>query len=89
MSKLISLDEKILVAGASGMAGSAICRSLFNTGYGNKELGGLVLTPSRRELNLLNINDVRNWFELNKPSIVIIAAAKVGGILANMNNSRE
>ena len=42
-----------------------------------------IMTPSKTELNLLNVNKVNDWFELNKPSIVILAAAKVGGILAN------
>ena len=82
MSKKILLNEKIFVAGATGMVGNAICRSLFRNGYG-KINGGQVLKPSRKELDLLDTNKVRKWFEINKPTIVIIAAAKVGGILAN------
>ena len=82
MSKKILLNEKIFVAGATGMVGNAICRSLFRNGYG-KINGGQVLKPSRKELDLLDTNKVRQWFEINKPTIVIIAAAKVGGILAN------
>ena len=65
------------------MAGKAIVRSLRMAGYGNKSKDGLLLMPSRNELNVLNKKDVEEWFEINKPSVVIIAAAKVGGILAN------
>ena len=42
-----------------------------------------MLTPSRKELNLLNGEDVEKWFEINKPTVVVLAAAKVGGIQAN------
>ena len=45
--------------------------------------GGNILKPSRKELDLLDANAVKEWFEINKPTVVIIAAAKVGGILAN------
>jgi len=83
MTKKISLDEKFFVAGANGMVGSAICRKLIEKGYGDQKLGGRLLTPSRKELNLLNLENVKNWFESNKPTVVILAAAKVGGILAN------
>ena len=82
MEKKILSNEKIFVAGASGMAGSAICRSLLKNGYG-KTNGGQILIPTRKELNLLDFNAVKKWFAINNPSVVIIAAAKVGGILAN------
>ena len=83
MTNNISKEERILIAGSNGMAGSAIVRSLKRAGYGNINSNGELLTPSRNELNLLNPRDVEDWFEINKPSVVIIAAAKVGGILAN------
>ena len=83
MTKNISKGEKILIAGSSGMAGNAIVRSLKRAGYGDSNFNGKLLTPSRKELNLLNSKEVEEWFEINKPSVVIIAAAKVGGILAN------
>ena len=83
MKKEIFLDDKFFIAGASGMAGSAIYRSLVKKGYGDSNLGGEILTTSRTELDLLETKDVENWFKLNKPNVVIIAAAKVGGILAN------
>ncbi len=89
MKKKIFLNDKILIAGASGMAGSAIKRNLIKNGYGDKSSGGIIFTPSRKELNFLNLNEVQNWFELNKPTIVIIAAAKVGGILANSSEPTE
>ena len=85
MQKKISLSDRILITGASGMAGSAIFRTLQSKGYGSKKYGGKILTPSRKELNLTNGQEVKRWFDKNKPSVVILAAAKVGGILANSN----
>lgn len=77
--KLISPTLRIAVFGCSGMAGSAICRALKRNGYYN------LLLPKRKDLNLLNYCDVKEWFSKFKPDIVIIAAAKVGGIYANNN----
>ena len=71
------------------MAGSAIHRSLLKHGYGQKFSDGVIFTPSRSELNLMDINKVQKWFESNKPTVVVIAAAKVGGILANSNYPSE
>ena len=82
MSK-ISLNDRIFIAGASGMAGNAIKKTLLKKGYGRKDQSGLLFTPTRKELNLLDNNEVKNWFQRNKPNIVIIAAAKVGGIQSN------
>lgn len=79
----MNIEEKIFVAGGRGMVGSAICRKLLEKGYGNPSNGGKILSPSRKDLNLLNFEELKSWFELNKPTIIIIAAAKVGGILAN------
>jgi GDP-L-fucose synthase len=62
---------------------------LINRGYGCKENGGKISTPSSKELNLLNTNDVFKWFKINKPDIVVLAAAKVGGILANSKNPAD
>ncbi len=78
MKKGIKLDEKIFIAGASGMVGSSIKRILKKKGF-DKSL----LTPKRNDLNLLNSVSVKDWFIRNKPEIVILAAAKVGGIYAN------
>ena len=74
---LISKTQKIFIAGHTGMVGSAIKRFLIKKGYAN------LLCPSRKELNLLSFHEVENWFKNNKPDIVILAAAKVGGIFAN------
>ena len=79
----INLNEKIFIAGASGMAGSAILRSFQKGGYGNLSAGGSIITPSSKELNLLDINQVESFFATKKPTVVVLAAAKVGGILAN------
>ena len=83
MKKIIQQNDRIYVAGANGMVGRAIVKALRKSGYGEKEYGGILLTPSRKELNLLNGEDVEKWFGINKPSVVVLAAAKVGGIQAN------
>ncbi len=81
--KALHLTDKIFIAGANGMAGSAIKRAFEKYGYKN------LLTPSRKYLNLKQESIVNDWFSLNKPDIVIIAAAKVGGILANSSQPTE
>jgi len=78
MNKEINLNDKIFIAGSSGMVGSAIKRTFIKKGYKN------ILCPSRDDLNLLNFNAVENWFKQNTPDVVILAAAKVGGIYANL-----
>ena len=65
------------------MVGKAIYKNLINFGYGRDEAGGKILRPTRKELDLTNYDSVLNWFKKNEPSIVIISAAKVGGIFAN------
>ena len=70
-------DSKIYVAGHRGMVGSAIVRYLTSLGYNN------IITRTKDELDLTNQISVRNFFELEKPEYVFVAAAKVGGILAN------
>ncbi len=83
MSNLIQLDDRFFIAGARGMAGSAICRALKNKGYGNEDYGSALLVPTRQELDLLDDKAVDAWYLEHKPDVVIIAAAKVGGIGAN------
>ncbi len=83
MEKKINLNDKIFLAGSSGMVGNAVKTSLQKSGYGLKENNGKLLCPSKKELNLLEENSVNNWFKENKPEVVILAAAKVGGIYAN------
>ena len=83
MHKGINLNEKIFIAGSNGMVGTAIKKSLLKSGYGLNKNNGALLTPSRKELDLLKFNEVEDWFIKNKPTIVILAAAKVGGIQAN------
>ncbi|MAJ97599.1 GDP-fucose synthetase [bacterium] len=70
-------NSKIYIAGHNGLVGSAIMRKLTSDGYTN------LVTKSRDELDLLNQKSVQEFFELEKPEYVFLAAAKVGGILAN------
>jgi GDP-L-fucose synthase len=77
MRALITPADRIFVAGHRGMAGSAICRALQHGGYSQ------ILTASRTELDLLNPQAVERWFAEHRPSVVVLAAAKVGGIHAN------
>ncbi len=83
MDKEISYDDKILIAGGGGLAGNAILRSLQKYGYGEAKLGGKLFSPKRNELNFLHRDKVNQWFDINQPNVVVIAAAKVGGIFAN------
>ena len=71
------LNKKIYVAGHSGMVGSAITNELQKRGYKN-----LVL-KNYPDLDLIRQKEVEDFFKSEKPEIVIVAAAKVGGILAN------
>lgn len=70
-------DSKIYVAGHRGMVGSAILRKLQKEGYSN------IITKTSKELDLRIQKDVDDFFKLEKPEYVFLAAAKVGGILAN------
>ena len=83
MTKMINYSDSFFIAGGSGMVGKAIYNVLSKRGYGKEENGGKILTPPRSEIDLTNQNSLEKWFKKNKPSVVIIAAAKVGGILAN------
>ena len=80
---LIKKTDLIFVAGHKGMVGSAIKRELLRSGYKN------LITSDKKDLNLLDYNSVENWFIKNKPNVVILAAAKVGGIEANFKFPTE
>ena len=81
--KKIKLNDKIFIAGHTGMVGSAIKRNLLKKGYRK------LLCPSRKDLDLLNYDQVNRWFKNNNPDVVILAAAKVGGIYANNKFSAD
>ncbi len=70
-------NSKIYVAGHTGLVGSAIVKNLKEKGYTN------LVYRTHSELDLLVQNDVEEFFKLEKPEYVIMAAAKVGGIVAN------
>ena len=74
---------KIFVAGHRGMVGSAIVRRLKKEGYAN------LLTRTRTELNLCNQSAVEEFFHEQRPEYVFLAAAKVGGIIANSTYPAE
>ena len=70
-------NKKIFIAGHNGMVGSAVLDNLTKNSYKN------LLTKTRRELDLTNQAEVNKFFGQERPDVVIICAAKVGGILAN------
>jgi len=70
-------ESRIYVAGHRGLVGSALCRELEEQGYGN------LLLRARTELDLTDRTKVQAFFDREKPEYVFLAAAKVGGILAN------
>lgn len=73
----MNLNDKIYIAGHKGLVGSAIVRQLESRGFNN------LLMKSHNDLDLTIQSDVKSFFEQEKPDYVILAAAKVGGILAN------
>jgi len=78
MNKLaMNKEDKIYIAGHRGLVGSAIIRNLEKKGYSN------LLLRTSSELNLTNQAEVNQFFEIEKPDYVFLAAAKVGGIHAN------
>jgi GDP-L-fucose synthase len=70
-------DSKILVAGANGMVGSAIVRNLRKKGYFN------IIEATRNRVDFTDQEETKEFIERNKPEYVFVAAAKVGGIMAN------
>lgn len=73
-------NDKIFIAGHNGMVGSAVLRKLQYEGFQNLQY------IDRNILDLTNGNSVKEFFKDNRPEIVILAAAKVGGIQANIDN---
>ena len=74
---LVTISDRFAIFGARGLAGSAISRALDRAGYQQQ------LKPSRQELDLLDPAAVQRWFSEHHPTVVVLAAAKVGGIHAN------
>ena len=83
MEKGIRQTDKIYVAGHRGLVGSAIVRSLKRQGYEN------VIGRTHKELDLTDQAAVRDFFEKERPDVVVLAAAKVGGINANNTTPAE
>ncbi len=74
---MLSKDSKIYVAGHNGLVGSAICRNLQSRGYTN------IIGRTHRELDLTDQQAVKRFFDEERPDAVVLAAAFVGGIMAN------
>ena len=79
----MDIDDKIYIAGHRGLVGSAIVRQLESRGFAN------LLMRTHKELNLLDEVAVRDFFNKERPNIVILAAARVGGIQANVDYPAE
>jgi GDP-L-fucose synthase len=75
----MKLDSKILVAGANGMVGSAIVRNLESKGFTN------IIKGTRDDVDFTNQEETERYFCSKEPDYVFVAAAKVGGIIANNN----
>ena len=78
MKNLIHKNDKIFVAGHNGMAGGAILRALKKKGYNN------IICFDRSELDLEVFAQVDSLLKRENPDVIILAAAKVGGIMANL-----
>jgi GDP-L-fucose synthase len=76
-------SDKIFIAGHNGMVGSAIFRQLEIAGFTR------IITKDRKELNLIKEQDVTAFFDEIRPDVVIIAAARVGGIQANIDSPAD
>ena len=76
-------DQSIYVAGHKGMVGSAVVRLLQQHGFQR------IITRDRRELDLTDQMAVQQFFQQQRPDVVVFAAAKVGGILANSSYPAE
>ena len=75
---MINIKSKVFIAGHNGMLGSSIFRKLKKKGYRK------IITIDRKKLDLRNQSAVEKFFKNIKPNAVIVAAAKVGGIKANI-----
>jgi len=83
MNQITSLkNKKIWVAGHSGMVGSSLCRSL-------KGQGCDILAVNHDDLDLTRQQETENWVRKNHPDIIIVAAARVGGIIANSTEQAQ
>ena len=76
-------DDKILVAGATGMVGSAIVRNLKEKGYTN------ILTPDRKRVNYTDQHNTHFYMDCVRPDYVFLAAARVGGIMDNATHAAD
>ncbi len=83
VNKMLHKGDHIYVAGHNGLVGSALCRALRRAGYCN------LLTRSHAALDLCDQGAVRDFFNRQQPDVVILAAAKVGGIHANLTYPAE
>jgi GDP-L-fucose synthase len=76
------MDKKILIFGSKGLVGSSVNRIFSNDNYE-------IFPSSREDTNLFNLQEVQSLIESFKPNIIVNAAAKVGGILANNTHRSE
>ncbi len=76
-------DSRVLVAGANGMVGSAIVRNLKNKGYNN------IIQGTHDNVDFTNQDETERYFCSEEPEYVFVAAAKVGGIVANIKYKAE
>jgi GDP-L-fucose synthase len=80
---MIVKTKKVYIAGHRGLVGSAILRTLEAEGFIN------ILTRTHQELNLIDQKATRDFFQTEQPDYVLLAAGKVGGIMANNTYKAE
>jgi len=80
---MLKKTNKIYIAGHNGLVGNAVLNKLKKNNYKK------ILTADKSKLNLLDIIKLKKFFKKNKPDVLIICAAKVGGILENKNFQLE
>jgi len=80
---MISKKDKIYIAGHKGLVGSAIYRRLKDKGFTR------LIIEERKNLDLSDQAKVYKFLKKNKPKLIFVAAAKVGGIFANINNKAD
>ena len=80
---MVNKDAAIFIAGHNGLVGSSILKKFKDNGYKN------IITVNKKKLDLRNYSKVKNFFKNKKIDYMVMAAARAGGIMANLNNQKD